>query len=59
MFLQILKLYPRIYSDGLDLDKLICFERNVVVALDNYSMSILLGLLQPRNCKLCLVAAIL
>lgn len=39
MFLQILKLYPRIYSDGLDLDKLICFERNVVVVLDNYSVS--------------------
>ena len=27
------------YSDGLDLDKLICSERNVVVVLDNYSMS--------------------
>lgn len=39
MFLQIRKLYPIIYSDGLDLDKLICSERNMVVVLDNYGMS--------------------
>lgn len=34
-----LKLYPRIYLDRLDLHKLICSERNVVVVLDSYRMS--------------------
>lgn len=38
MFLQILTFYPRIHSDRLDLDKLTCSERNVVVVLDNCSV---------------------
>lgn len=34
-----LKFYPRIYLDRLDLHKLRCSERNVVVVFDSYSMS--------------------